>query len=391
MSDGAVARKLELPTFDGTPAKFQMWWTRFKAYAAVMGFLPAIQIVKEVNMPTDESEEIDETQEEGKKKAAAKRRNALAVANLTMAFTTEATICLVYESVTEEWPSGLAHRIVDALFKKYQPQDTMTKVELRQQLNKVSLKKTEDPAKLFEQIAAIQNRYNTASKKIDEEDLIATVLEKAPKEYQALLTGEQLRLGDELTIEHLRKAMTTHWRTISDTGTGTTANSEGEVALGAFGGFCFTCKEKGHKAHQCPKKNERGKKKKFNGKCNHCGKEGHRFADCWQREENKDKRPKNFKPAGQEHANAAIGNSTRVELCLCSLTFPDDIKILLDPNIWIADSGSTADSTAYNEGFEATRKGSPEDSFVIGDGKSVVTAEVGKLRGTICNKFGVAT
>ena len=181
-------------------------------------------------MPKDESEVIDETQEEGKKKAAAKRRNALAVANLTMAFTTEATICLVYESVTEEWPSGLAHRIVDALFKKYQPQDTMTKVELRQQLNKVSLKKTEDPAKLFEQIAAIQNRYNTATKRIDEEDLIATVLEKAPKEYQALLTGEQLRLADELTIEHLRKAMSTHWRTISDTGTNVGANSDGEIA-----------------------------------------------------------------------------------------------------------------------------------------------------------------
>ena len=46
-------------------------------------------------MHTDESEEIDETQEEGKKKAAAKQRNALAVTNLTMAFTTEATICLV--------------------------------------------------------------------------------------------------------------------------------------------------------------------------------------------------------------------------------------------------------------------------------------------------------
>jgi len=119
MSEGTIACKLELPAFDGTDSKFSMWWTRFKAYAAVMGFLPAIQVGGETMMPASEGKEIDETQEDGKKKAAAKKRNAIAVANLTMAFTTEATMCLVYKTVSSEWPSGLAHKIVSKLFKKY--------------------------------------------------------------------------------------------------------------------------------------------------------------------------------------------------------------------------------------------------------------------------------
>ena len=182
MSEGTIARKLEIPAFDGTDSKFSMWWTRFKAYAAVMGFLPAIKVGGESMMPVSEGKEIDETQEDGKKKAAAKKRNAIAVANLTMAFTTEATMCLVYETVSSEWPSGLAHKVVSELFKKYQPQDTMTKAELRQQLSRVTLKKNKE----FEQLAAIKKRYNTSEKQIDEKELIATILEKAPNEYQSL-------------------------------------------------------------------------------------------------------------------------------------------------------------------------------------------------------------
>jgi hypothetical protein len=40
--------------------------------------------------------------------AKAKKRNAIAImANLTMAFTSEMTMGLVYKAQTEEWPGGL--------------------------------------------------------------------------------------------------------------------------------------------------------------------------------------------------------------------------------------------------------------------------------------------
>jgi hypothetical protein len=52
------------------------------------------------------------------------------------------------------------------------------------------MKKGKDPATLFEQICGIEIKYNTATKKIDEDDSIAVVLDAAPSEYQALLTSK---------------------------------------------------------------------------------------------------------------------------------------------------------------------------------------------------------
>jgi hypothetical protein len=56
-----------------------------------------------------------------------------------------------------DWPSGPAHKAMKELEIKYQPQDMMTQVELRQILNKVSVKKSNKPATIFQQISSIKN------------------------------------------------------------------------------------------------------------------------------------------------------------------------------------------------------------------------------------------
>jgi hypothetical protein len=52
----------------------------------------------------------------------------------------------------------------------------MSKVELRQQLNKVVMKKGSDPAVLFENLATIEDTYGG---NVDEAELIAIVLDAA--------------------------------------------------------------------------------------------------------------------------------------------------------------------------------------------------------------------
>ena len=118
---------------------------------------------RETELPSTEDFAIYESTEAGRRQAAATKHNARAMAHLTMTFTSESSIASDYEAMTPEWPSGLAHVVVTALKKKYQPQDTMTRVELRQHLNRVSMKKDEDSNTLFEQLSAIKNRYNTAT------------------------------------------------------------------------------------------------------------------------------------------------------------------------------------------------------------------------------------
>jgi hypothetical protein len=56
---------------------------------------------------------------------------------------------LVFEAIDDNWPSGLAHKVISEMKQTYQPQDTMTCVELRQMLNKVVMKKGEDHQTLF--------------------------------------------------------------------------------------------------------------------------------------------------------------------------------------------------------------------------------------------------
>jgi hypothetical protein len=146
----------------------------------------------------------------------------------------------------------LAHLAVAAMFKKHRPQDTVTRVELRQALNNIKMKKGEDPATPFEQICSIENKCNAATKKIDEDDLIAVALDAAPSECQALLTSEQRRLGTSLKIDDLKAVMGQCWRqTHSPIDKGGKELDDAEIVLTTFDGCCFACKKKGHKAGKC--------------------------------------------------------------------------------------------------------------------------------------------
>ena len=87
-------RTIPLPTFDGEHKNFQLWWTRFKAYAAVKKFAQAIKRTAEPSLPIAEATDSTTTPAQH----AALERNMLAVANLTMAFQTESLMSLMYLS-----------------------------------------------------------------------------------------------------------------------------------------------------------------------------------------------------------------------------------------------------------------------------------------------------
>ena len=95
--------------------------------------------------------------------------NAIAIANLSIAFTSKSLIGMVYLAIITEWPSELAHMLVYAIFNKYVPQDLASKIYLSRTLNDVSMKKEEDPANLFEAISGIENKYNMATYQFTEE------------------------------------------------------------------------------------------------------------------------------------------------------------------------------------------------------------------------------
>eukprot|EP00957_Ditylum_brightwellii_P156888 11940564-Ditylum_brightwellii.AAC.1 len=73
----------------------------------------------------------------------------------------------------------MAYVLIDNLKKQYQPKDRVAGVEIKQKMNAIKMGKKTKPSQLFEQIKSIENQYAELKKKMDEEDKIALVLEKA--------------------------------------------------------------------------------------------------------------------------------------------------------------------------------------------------------------------
>jgi hypothetical protein len=86
----------------------------------------------------------------------------------------------------------------------------------------VKMKVEDDPRILFNQLATIQSAYNDATRKIDPDDLIAVVLEKAPEKYKSILTAKQRHVGTGLTLSDLNSCINAVFRTTNPNSKSTT-------------------------------------------------------------------------------------------------------------------------------------------------------------------------
>jgi hypothetical protein len=142
---GDTTKGLLLPFFDGEPAKFKGWWMRFKSYATIKNFSQATQRTAEADLPTKEDMNVSQD----KPMKAARDRNLMAISCLTMAFQDDALVNIIELSETADWPSGLAYKVIDELFKKYRPVDIISRVEMRTRLSQVHMKAGDDQRVLF--------------------------------------------------------------------------------------------------------------------------------------------------------------------------------------------------------------------------------------------------
>ena len=92
------------------------------------------------------------------------KRNKVTWAQLTLALNTELLLSSMNNSNDRNWPSGLAWKVVEKLKEKYQLNDRVSRVELRQKLNRIEIGKTDNPSQLFEQIVSIKIVFPRADK-----------------------------------------------------------------------------------------------------------------------------------------------------------------------------------------------------------------------------------
>jgi hypothetical protein len=77
------------------------------------------------------------------------------------------------------------------------------------------------------------------------------------------------------------------------------------------------------------------------------------------------------------------------EIARCAIKYSNSIKLLLDPNVWIADTGATvAHVTPNSSAMIKKSKRNGNVSVSMGNGKSEATEWYGDLHVTLCDTEG---
>ena len=212
--------------------------------------------------------------------------------------------------------------------------------------------------------------------------------------YNTTIAAARREKKKNLTLNDLEEEMRDLWRITygEDLQSDDDEEEDREIALNTFDGICYECGKKGHRARDCPSKdnNDGTRKGRFNGKCHECGKVGHRKDDCWMLEKNASKRPAWYKTPDQvAGAIDEKDNDNTSEYLLNGIKgtvkFPKTKAMLLDENVWVADTGASTHSTPHSKGMTNIKK--VKSGIMTAQGKANSTRQ-GDIPGIICDKEG---
>ena len=94
---------------------------------------------------------------------------------------------LVDSTKTNDWPDGLAWKLIEKLCTKFKPGDTIASAEQLEKLMKLALKKNQDPEYLESKIESLKTNYGC---QIEEKLKIAAIVKAGGKQYSADICSE---------------------------------------------------------------------------------------------------------------------------------------------------------------------------------------------------------
>ena len=80
--------------------------------------------------------------------------------------------------------------------------------------------------------------------------------------------------------------------------------------------------------------------------------------------------------------------STELLLGSPNLEFPKTVKLLKDPNVWVADSGASRDQTGSTKGAVKIRKAPATDKITVANGSISKTDNLIDIPNWVCDKNG---
>ena len=122
------------PAFEGKAGKtYTIWEMKFKAYAHEKGFLAALLDIFKTKLPMLESVTLDPTDPAEKAKIEAKEQNGKAIHAMIGSFKKSKDMNKIMAEQCQDaknWPTGKAYKVWEALQKKYQPDNSMSEVDM---------------------------------------------------------------------------------------------------------------------------------------------------------------------------------------------------------------------------------------------------------------------
>jgi hypothetical protein len=147
--------RVSVPQFSGEDDDFCIWFLRAKAHASWFGFVAAMDINAENELPAAEEPRVGAAQQ------AAVEQNMKAAAFLTSAMPDSLVINVMAAGLsTVNWPNQpKAHLMVAYLKESFEVTITLSRVGAKRDLENCIMKKDDNPKALFEQLIAIQYKY----------------------------------------------------------------------------------------------------------------------------------------------------------------------------------------------------------------------------------------
>ncbi len=264
----------QIPKFDGERKHFAVWLTKATAVCALNRVSPALKPGFKDMLPANNAIPLDKKKPNELQFIMYKNVNVIAM-NLStvMLCDMDAMIMLIDSTKTEDWPDGLAWKLIEKLCEKFKPSDMIASAEQLEKLMKLKLKKKQDPEYLESKIASLETNYGC---QIREDLKIAAIVMAGGHQYSDTIRSKTKaikRAGGNVTSADLIQAMVESFRIYGKADSDMSDRDNKVIATATSFKFnCNLCEKGGHKAKHCPQHDKI--------KCEHCGQSGHKKTTC---------------------------------------------------------------------------------------------------------------
>eukprot|EP00536_Pseudo-nitzschia_multiseries_P017817 jgi/Psemu1/52699/gm1.52699_g len=316
---------------------FEGWYRKFLTHASSRKYLTLVSAKAHTDLPPEG--ELTEYSDMNKAQKKAIKAHSKALNDLHIAFKDNPAGEAIIEKskidregswednakITLQWPRGRVHRIFEELFKLYRKTTPADRLQLEEDLRSINCSAIANPKYVFQDLFRVVQEYQYKTIKPTPDDLYATILRALPK-YLVMHLSKDLSMLRQANAPPFTiiERMETIAEDLYNNMLVTDIVAPDERDKWSTNAVCYWCKEKGHKAFNCPKRiadnpkvdnnnneNNNNNNNNSNGgqhgrpKCSICGGK-HRDVMCWEDDRNAHQRPPNWKTKKKSDMQGAV-------------------------------------------------------------------------------------